>query len=399
MLEVEDINNETISIAGGGLAGNALAILLGKSGYSNINVYEKRPRIPVASEKVFTMALSSRGIKTLKEIGLFEEIKNISIPMRGRMVHLLNELFYSYAEKNFGEQVNFHFETRCQDFDIKEKSFTKINNKTGRSKKVVTNTIIGADGAYSSVRNQMIRLPRQEYSQSFMSHAYKEIFIPAGPNEVFPDVHPLLTNLYEDFETNPTTPLVTIKTYPWSYQSNVALIGDAAHAIVPFFGQGMNAALEDVLDLYNCLKEMNEKQQQKTNGIVYSNTFTNGITFDRNVFEKAYKQYQVNRKSSSDAIAEMVIENFVEMSDKVMDKLFQRKKKVEHLLEEKFPQRYISRYELISFSTTPYIEAQRVGEINKSILHELTKDQDTESDPSNVDLDKADELIKKLLSK
>jgi len=188
-------------------------------------------------------------------------------------------------------------------------------------------------------------------------------------DEQFPDVVPLMPTLIEDFYQNPTSSLVTVRCYPWAVEDSVVLIGDAAHAIVPFYGQGMNAAFESCQQLAH-----------------YMDKFPNDLTH-------AYDEFQKIRKPNTDAIAALALQNFIEMRDLVADDDFVFKKKVEHLLEEKFPGRYNSQYELISFSTVPYAEAQRTGILNKQLLAELSKD--AMHDISKIDLNLADELIRK----
>ncbi|GAM22815.1 hypothetical protein SAMD00019534_059900, partial [Acytostelium subglobosum LB1] len=460
---------ESISIVGAGLAGCALSVLLSNAGYSNINVYEKRPRENDATSLVnrarsINLALSDRGIKTLTEAGLMSEIDSISIPMRGRMIHtidsqtsfqpyssnsnkhllsvsrqLLNEKMRNYAEKNSSDKVKFHYDVACKDVDLRKNQFTLVNNTTNERNTVHSDTIIGADGAFSAIRQALTRQDRQEYSQSYLAHGYKELCIPAGPNgtylleknalhiwprgsfmmialpnidasftctmffpfdgetdsfaaldslpkvdeyfkRVFPDAHALMPTLLEDWELNPTCSLVTVKTYPWSLEHRVTLVGDAAHAIVPFYGQGMNAAFEDVLDLYQCIIA----EQDKSSKVLSTASL-----------KRAYSNYQVHRKDNSDAIAEMAVENFIEMRDSVANQVYQFKKKLEHALEEKFPRRYISRYELISFSRTPYALVQKVSVVNQNILNKLI--EGTNFDITKVDFTLAEKMINDLL--
>lgn len=145
----------------------------------------------------------------------------------------------------------------------------------------------------------------------------------------YPDAHALMPTLVEDFEYNPVGSLVTVRAFPW-VRGRVALLGDAAHAIVPFFGQGANCSFEDCTELDRCLTE------------------TKGD------WGKAFELYQTRRKPNADAIAEMALENFVEMSDKVNSKVFQTITNTRHFLERRMPGKYVSRYELVSFTTTPY---------------------------------------------
>ncbi|KAM9973860.1 hypothetical protein ACTFIW_007522 [Dictyostelium discoideum] len=456
--------NKPITIVGGGLAGSALALLLGQKGFP-IQVIEKRPK---QSENIrarsINLALSDRGVKTLTKTGYVDDILKIAIPMKGRMIHsldsvqtfqayssdsnkhlysvsrqLLNDRLREHTEKL--ENVKFIFSDACKSIDLKQCSIqTQDSNQT-----IEASTIIGCDGAFSAVRGSMVKLDRQDYSQSYLKHGYKELCIPSGPNQTFqidknslhiwprgsfmmialpnidgsftctlffpfdgplsfssldtrekvdqffkdyfPDAYKLMPDLLDDYFENPTSSLVTVKTEPYHYQGKVVLVGDAAHAIVPFYGQGMNAAFEDVLELFNCFEDKSLFPSSTTNK-----------PFDNDHFNNIYKKYQENRKANSDAIAEMAVENFFEMRDHVGDALFLFKKKVEHLLEVKFPSRYISRYELISFSTQPYAYAQKIGLANQQILNELVKGND-DYNIEKIDLVLADQLIKKYLNK
>ena len=145
----------------------------------------------------------------------------------------------------------------------------------------------------------------------------------------------LAPTLVDDYRHNPVGQLGTVHCTPWQVHGRVGLLGDAAHAIVPFYGQGANAAFEDVVELDRCLDE------------------TNGD------WRLALRLYQERRRANSEAIAQMALANFVEMRDKVASPLFQTGKRIEHALERALPGRYVSRYELVSFSTTPYAEVRR----------------------------------------
>jgi len=239
----------------------------------------------------------------------------------------------------------------------------------------------------------MQRLDRFDYSQSYLAHGYKELTIPpaadgvwwmekhalhiwprksfmmialpnpdasftctlfwefAGPrsfetmkndddvrrffDEEFPDAVPLMPTLLEDFRQNPTGSLVTVRCAPWHYQDKVALVGDAAHAVVPFYGQGMNAAFEDCVVLNQCLAE-----------------FPN----DR---KRAFTEYFVRRKENADALADLAVHNFIEMRDKTASKTFRAKKKLDHLLEGLMPGVYLPLYTMVTFTRIPYAEAAR----------------------------------------
>jgi kynurenine 3-monooxygenase len=163
----------------------------------------------------------------------------------------------------------------------------------------------------------------------------------AGPRAIeehfaahYPDVPPLAPGLVDDYLHNPVGRLGTVRCAPWQAEGRVALVGDAAHAIVPFYGQGANCGFEDVVELDRCLAA------------------TGGD------WAPALARYQRRRKANADAIAEMALANFVEMRDKVASPVFRFVKSVEHTLERALPGRYVSRYELVSFSTVPYAEVR-----------------------------------------
>eukprot|EP00026_Physarum_polycephalum_P005462 Phypoly_transcript_05496.p1 GENE.Phypoly_transcript_05496~~Phypoly_transcript_05496.p1 ORF type:complete len:524 (+),score=75.56 Phypoly_transcript_05496:335-1906(+) len=451
-------NDDPVVIVGGGLAGALMAVYLAKRGFK-VETYERRPDMrkeAISAGRSINLALSVRGTTALAQAGISEDILGISIPMRGRMVHplggavnfqpyspdyekvslysvsrgMLNMKLIDIAEKTAG--INFHFDSKCAGVDFAKKEISFTNLKTNNTTKLKAKAIIGCDGAYSSVRYNMMKRDRFEYSQSFIEHSYKELSIPPNPDgthildkeclhiwprgsymmialpnidgsftctlflanegphpsfatltteakvetffkDQFPDVYLLMPTLLHDFFANPTSSLVTIRCFPWVVGDASVLVGDAAHAIVPFYGQGMNAAFE------SC-QELIERMDKNPND-----------------WEKAFKEYQAARKPNTDAIAALALQNFIEMRDLVADPDFVFAKKVEHLLEEKFKDRYVSQYELVSFSTVPYSIAQQTGATNKKLLAELTKN--AERDISKIDLQLADRLIKEYFNK
>jgi kynurenine 3-monooxygenase len=153
--------------------------------------------------------------------------------------------------------------------------------------------------------------------------------------EEFPDAVPLMPTLLEDYWQNPTGSLVTIRCAPWFYQDKVALLGDAAHAVVPFYGQGMNAAFEDCVILDECLARFPENR------------------------ERAFAEYFGQRKPNTDALANLAIQNFIEMRDKTASRMFRAKKKLDHVLEGLLPGIYLPLYTMVTFTRIPYKEAER----------------------------------------
>jgi 2-polyprenyl-6-methoxyphenol hydroxylase and related FAD-dependent oxidoreductases len=173
-----------------------------------------------------------------------------------------------------------------------------------------------------------------EGSRSFAStksdDAVKRFF-----NEEFPDAVPLMPELLKDFWENPTGSLVTIRCAPWYYQDKVALVGDAAHAVVPFYGQGMNAAFEDCVVFDECLAEFPNERK------------------------RAFAKYFARRKANADALADLAVHNFIEMRDKTASRVFRAKKKLDHALEGILPGKYLPLYTMVSFTRIPYAEAAR----------------------------------------
>ncbi|RMG58142.1 MAG: FAD-dependent monooxygenase [Bacteroidetes bacterium] len=320
-------------------------------------------------------------------------------------------------------RTTYYFDHRCEDVDLESGEIILRHLPSGELRTAAGTRTIASDGAFSAVRYALQKTPRFNFSQSYLDHGYKELTIPPGPDgnfaldpkalhiwprgqfmmialpnpdrtftctlffpfegplsfaslqteeevvtffaQQFPDAVPLMPTLLEDYFHNPTGSLVTIRCAPWILGDRIALLGDAAHAIVPFFGQGMNAAFEDCATMSACIDQYAPDWGQ--------------------VFE----QYQQQRKENSDAIATMALENYIEMRDKVADEEFLFRKAVEHHLEAHLDS-YRSRYELVSFTRVPYAEALRRGQQNQAILAELTRGLDS---PQEVDLAEAARLV------
>jgi len=424
-----------IVIIGAGLVGSLLSIYLQKRG-CKVDIYERRPDMRKASiraGKSINLALSNRGWRPLTEVGIENELKKLIIPMKGRMMHDLkgNLSFQPYGKE--GQAINsisrgglnsllmdtaeaqgvkFHFEYRCEGIDFDRTIAYVENNDT--SLDIHADIIIGADGAYSAVRNEMQKTDRFNYSQQYIPHGYKELSFPATssndfsvdknalhiwprkdfmlialPNldrsftvtlfmafkgvksfdklktneEIldffqteFSDALKLMPNLIEEFNENPTSSLVTVKSYPW-IKNNVCVIGDAAHAIVPFYGQGMIAGFEDCYVLNNLLDEHNDNWQL------------------------ALEAFQQERKPDTDAIADLALENFVVMRDKVADEKFLLRKKIEAHICSLYPDKWIPLYSMVTFiEDMRYSDAlakgKKQGRIMDEVMATLTPEQD-----------------------
>jgi kynurenine 3-monooxygenase len=301
----------------------------------------------------------------------------------------LNRLLIETAEAM--PNVEVHFGRRCVDVDLARAAGVFADIDTGATSSVPADLLIGADGAFSEVRLAMQKTDRFEYAQSFLEHGYKELTIPpaagggfrmernalhiwprggfmmiALPNvdgsftctcfwpftgensfaalatreqvgayfeTMFPDAVPLMPALSEDFLGNDVGSLVTVRCAPWRFKDRVVLLGDAAHAIVPFYGQGANAAFEDCIVLDECLRELGRDAAE------------------------ALHTYEGRRKRHADALAELAVGNFLEMRDKTASKTFLFGKKVEKGLAKLFPGRFVPLYYMVTFSRTPYADA------------------------------------------
>ncbi|MDP5229989.1 MAG: FAD-dependent monooxygenase [Cellulophaga sp.] len=317
---------------------------------------------------------------------------------------VLNRKMIDLAEN---EGVIFKFEEKVWDVDLPEAKLFTGETEKGEWQEYQYDLIFGCDGAFSRVRHKMQRRSRFDYSQDFIDVGYKELTIapnadgthkldkhsfhiwPRGkfmliamPNldgsftctlfmpfegEVsfesiqtkeeaknffttyFPNVMQDIENLIEDFFKNPTSAMVTMKCFPWTYWDKVALVGDSAHAIVPFYGQGMNAGFEDIYALNNIMKKHEDN------------------------WEAIFTAFEKERKPNADAIAELSYRNFKEMSSKTADPMFLLQKKIEKHFATKHPEKWIPVYSRVTFSDRPYAEALAEGDVQEAIMQQVMK--------------------------
>jgi kynurenine 3-monooxygenase len=424
-------------LIGSGLAGGVLAAYLGRRGYE-VELYERRadPREGnLVGGRSINLALSTRGIHALEQLGIADEVLRHAIPMPGRMIHdKSGELHFSPYDRDPRNHINsigraalnttvieaalrypnvrVFFNHRCTGVDLDSTTAhlvhadvaAGVSPAENRTITVTGDAIVGVDGAFSAVRQSMQKqIPNFQYDESYLAHGYKELTIPpatdgswrmeknalhiwprksfmmiALPNpdgsftctlfwefkgarsfetttsgddirrffeEEFPDAVPLMPTLLEDFRENPTGSLVTIRCAPWFYKDKVALVGDAAHAVVPFYGQGMNAAFEDCVVLNECLEKFPENR------------------------ERAFADYFERRKENADALADLAVQNFIEMRDKTASKTFRAKKKLDHWLEAVLPGIYLPLYTMVTFTRMPYAQAAKRARVQDAMIY------------------------------
>jgi kynurenine 3-monooxygenase len=401
--------NKEVSILGAGLVGSLIALMLRQKGY-NVNVYERRPDMRNANiyaGRSINLAMSTRGWRALETAGMKTELEKIAIPMYGREIHdekgnitfqeygSAGQAIYSVSRGILNKTLlqaaddvgaNFYFNHKCTDVELNDNilSFDVL----GEIKKIESAFTVGADGAFSALRKAYTNQDRVDYQQFYIEHGYKEFHIPATasgdfamkkealhiwprknfmmialPNidgsftltlffpfegeisfesiktedqvkhlfeTYFADAIPLMPTYIEDYFNNPTSSLITVKTNPWIYKNKSCIVGDAAHAIVPFYGQGMNSGFEDAF------------------------YFSDLIDKHDGDWDIVLQEYQKMRQPNGDAVAQLALNNFIEMRDLVADPVFLERKKIEKDLMNRFSSQYKSVYEMVSFSHTPY---------------------------------------------
>ncbi len=417
-----------IIIVGAGLAGSLCALYMLQRGY-NVTVYERRSdmrKSVMTAGRSINLALSKRGWTALKKVGIEDRVMEISIPMPKRIMHdlegeltdqyygnedqaiysvprgELNVLLMNLAEKN-GAQIFFNH--KCVDVNMERAELKLTNTLQDSNINIKCDLIVGADGAFSAVRDKMSRQDRFQFSQYYIDHGYKELLIPANNdgshkiekyalhiwprgnfmlialpnldgsytctlfspfegedsfkelntpkkvttffNKVFKDFAPLIPDLVDQFFNNPTASLGIFKCYPWHIKGHCVLIGDSAHATVPFYGQGMNASFEDC----RVLDELIEKYSED--------------------FSLVLREFSKSRKPNGDGLQDLSLHNFIVMRDKTADPKFLLQKKIEQKFSQLYPNKWVPLYTMVSFTNISYSDAWKIGMSQEKLMADI----------------------------
>jgi kynurenine 3-monooxygenase len=404
------------TVVGAGLAGSLMSILLARQG-GQVRLVERRsdPRRGLAmGGKSINLAISHRGLHALEQVGLRQEILDQATPMRGRMIHAsggaltfqpygtragqaihsvargtLNRAIIQAAGREPG--VELEFDCVCRAVILESATVTVQDRTGGEVRHLQADAVVGADGAFSVVRRRLQRTDRFDYQQSYLTHGYKELTIPAAagggfalephalhiwprggfmmialPNRdgsftctlfwpftgagsfaalttpaqvmdffgrAFPDAVPMIPDLAQQYLGSSTNSLVTVRSRPWNHGGRVVLVGDACHAVVPFYGQGANASFEDCVLLDRAMRDH---------------------PGDR---AAAFSAYSAERSPHTDALADLAIANFIEMRDATASRLFRGRKRLERILHRLAPGWFIPLYSMVTFTGIPYGQA------------------------------------------
>ena len=438
-----------VVVAGAGPAGALTAIYLARQG-CDVTVYEARPdlrRVEMAAGRSINLALAIRGIVPLVDVGVIERVDAITIPMRGRMIHPrgstepalqpygtrphevihsvsrrdLNAILLDAAEATGRVRIEFETSARWIDFDA---GALTLDGPGSAARTVPFGTVFSADGAGSALRTAIMAVSGGDAEVSWLDHGYKELQIPPtggggfrldphalhiwprrdfmlialanpggdftatlfAPNEgdhsfasltdpeavsgffeqEFGDVAPMIPDLVGQFFVNPAGRLATMRCRGWSVDDRAVLVGDAAHAIVPFHGQGMNLAMESARALNRHLRDHPDD------------------------IATAFAAFEAERKPNADAIADMALDNYVEMRSDVVDPGYVLRRELALELQRRHPERLSPRYNMVMFSTMPYAEAAARATRQGEILAELTSGR---ASPADLDMDRASELV------
>ncbi len=426
-----------VTIVGAGLVGSLWAVYLSKAGYK-VRIFERRPDIrkaEISAGKSINLALSDRGWKALEGAGVADRVRDIAIPMPGRIMHDMegkltyqaygkeNQAIYSVSRggvnarmMDIAEQVGnaeITYNMKCTGADLKEGICHFENTETGAKQTVKSDLIFACDGAFSAIRyNSMQKLDRFNYSQRYIEDGYREVLLPANedgsykieknalhiwprgrfmlialPNEdgsftctlfmpyegensfsqltsadkvdrffkeTFPDFYEMMPNIGEAWEDHPLSSLAITRCYPW-HHGKAVLMGDAAHATVPFYGQGMNAGFEDCTVMWELMQKHNED------------------------WEKIFEEFSIQRKPDGDGLQDLSLHNYHVMRDYVADPKFLLQKKIEAHFSAKHPEKWLPLYSMTTFSDIRYSVAWKEGQRQQSIMDEVMTTEDIEA--------------------
>ena len=419
--------------------------MLARRGF-NVTVYERQKdsrKADTPAGRSINLAMSARGIRALKRADIFSRVEPHLVPMHGRFVHHkdgatelqeygqrpeeqiysvsraeLNRILISAAEDDYGVVIRFQHEAIALDSDG-----VRVADLDGGSELIVSDTpVIAADGAGSVFRRALHESGTIKATDALLDHSYKELTIPAGPegkyqlelgalhiwprggfmlialpnpggdftltlflpndgphsfsklqtvDEIesffdthFGDVRALLPDLVETFQRNPVGILGTVRCDGWHDAGRILLVGDAAHAVVPFHGQGMNLAFEDCVLLDRILDEQDLS------------------------WGELFARFESGQVANANAIADMALENYIEMRDTVRNPKYVLQKELAFELERRLPSQFIPRYSMVMFhAEIPYATAQERGNIQSELLDELTRNVD---DLAQIDIDAAE---------
>ena len=447
-----DVGNGRITIAGAGLAGALLATLLARRGWS-VDVFEKRPDPRMRAYeggRSINLALAERGLHALRLAGLQDAVMAQAVMMRGRMVHGMDgstqllrygrddteviwsvhrgRLNISLLDAAEAAGARIRFDARLDGVNFDKRRLRLVNDHDRSAEELNFEVLIGADGAGSGVREAL--KPSLDLGEKFeaLGHGYKELEVPPGPDggfqleanalhiwprggymcialpntektftvtlflpnngdpsfDTLPDLAAARALFERDFAdalaripefdadwiANPTSGLGTLRLDHWRLDDRAVLIGDAAHAMVPFHGQGMNCAFEDCIALDRHIAQATD-------------------------WKSAFEGFENERRPNAQAIQAMALENYVEMRDQVDDADFLLRRKLERLLADRHPGRFVPRYSMVSFMRVPYATAFERGKVQRQLLMECCEGL---QDISHVDLEKADKLVQERLS-
>ena len=448
------MSRKTVNIIGAGQCGTLIAVMLARHGF-RVEVYErfKDPRVQDAEAgRSINLALAARGLNALRQVGIESLIAPVLVPMRGRMVHhqdgrtdflpygqQADEVIYSVTRLGLNQMllgvaddtpnVRLNFEQNAIGYDAPDRTVFVRDETDGSLYQVEADPLFAADGAGSVIRRSFDGSDTFGGVETLLRHGYKELSIPAGPDgqyqlspdalhiwprggfmlialpnpggdftltlflpntgensfealsdeasviaffdEHFPDAAALIPDLCDDMLNHPLGELGTIRCRHWHDRGNVLLLGDAAHAIVPFHGQGMNLAFEDCVLLDRMISEHHDD------------------------WPTIFARFEAEQLANANAIADMALDNYIEMRDTVRDPKFALRKALAFELEQRLPGHFIPRYSMVMFhANIPYLVAQQRGEVQSALLEEFTAAASTIDD---VDVDAAAAAVTKRL--